>query len=174
MNISIFAENSFAHQSGRIQVQRNGVELELPECENWSWKVLGWPIRPARTNIKTRCPFHHRGMECKQRKSRDTWSNRQVWSRSTKLSKVKANRIWIRSSSNNTRDDSTHGHHQMLNIKIRLIIFFQLKMEKLYTVSKNKTWSWLWLRSWTHCVKIQTYIQKYNIYYINHENFEVL
>ena len=22
----------------------------------------------------------------------------------------------------------------------------QLKMEKLYTVSKNKTWSWLWLR----------------------------
>ena len=21
-------------------------------------------------------------------------------------------------------------------------------MKKLYTVSKNKTWSWLWLRSW--------------------------
>ena len=27
---------------------------------------------------KTRCPFHHRGLECKSRKSRDTWSNRQV------------------------------------------------------------------------------------------------
>ena len=26
----------------------------------------------------------------------------------------------------------------------------QPKMEKLYTVSKNKTGSWLWLRSWTH------------------------
>ena len=26
--------------------------------------------------------------------------------------------------------------------------FLQLKMEKLYTVSKNKTWSWLWFRSW--------------------------
>ena len=25
----------------------------------------------------------------------------------------------------------------------------QAKMEKLYTVSKNKTGSWLWLRSWT-------------------------
>ena len=25
----------------------------------------------------------------------------------------------------------------------------QLKMEKLYTVSKNKTGRWLWLRSWT-------------------------
>ena len=93
MNISIFAENSFAHQSGRIQVQRNGVELELPECENWSWKVLGWPIRPARTNIKTRCPFHHRGLECKSRKSRDTWSNRQVWPWSTEWSRTKANRV---------------------------------------------------------------------------------
>ena len=31
------------------------------------------------------------------------------------------------SSSNNTRDDSTHGHHQMLKSKIRLIIFFAIK-----------------------------------------------
>ena len=33
---------------------------------------------------------------------------------------------------------------------------FQPKMEKLYTVSKNKTWSWLWLRSWTPYCQIQT------------------
>ena len=42
-------------------------------------------------------------------------------------------------SSNNTRDESTRGHHQMVNTKIRLIIFWQPKMEKLYTVNKNKT-----------------------------------
>ena len=30
-------------------------------------------------------------------------------------------------SSNNTREDSTHGHHQMVNTKIRLIIFFAAK-----------------------------------------------
>ena len=42
-------------------------------------------------------------------------------------------------SSNNTREGSIHGHHQMVNIEIRLIIFFAAKMEKLYTVSKNKT-----------------------------------
>ena len=30
------------------------------------------------------------------------------------------------------------------------------KMEKLYTVSKNKTRSWLWLRSWTSYCQIQT------------------
>ena len=30
-------------------------------------------------------------------------------------------------SSNNTRVDSTHGHHQMVNTQIRLIIFFAAK-----------------------------------------------
>ena len=30
-------------------------------------------------------------------------------------------------SSSNTRDDSTHGHHQMVNTEIRLIIFFAAK-----------------------------------------------
>ena len=32
----------------------------------------------------------------------------------------------------------------------------QPKMEKLYTVNKNKTRSWLWLRSWTSYCQIQT------------------
>ena len=32
----------------------------------------------------------------------------------------------------------------------------QPKMEKLYTISKNKTGSWLWLRSWTPYCQTQT------------------
>ena len=32
---------------------------------------------------KTTCPFHYRGLECKSRKSRNTWSNRQILSWST-------------------------------------------------------------------------------------------
>ena len=28
---------------------------------------------------QNRCPFHYRGLECKSRKSRNTWSNRQIW-----------------------------------------------------------------------------------------------
>ena len=32
------------------------------------------------TPKKKRCPFHYRGLECKSRKSRNTWNNRQVWS----------------------------------------------------------------------------------------------
>ena len=30
-------------------------------------------------------------------------------------------------TSNNTREDSTHGYHQMVNTEIRLIIFFAAK-----------------------------------------------
>ena len=40
-------------------------------------------------------------------------------------------------SSNNTREDSTHGHHQMVNTKIRLIIFSAAKDgEALYSQQK--------------------------------------
>ena len=34
---------------------------------------------------------HHRGLECKSRKSRDTWSIGQIWPWSTKWSRTKAN-----------------------------------------------------------------------------------
>ena len=42
---------------------------------------------------KKRCPFHYRGLECKNRKSRGIWNNKQVWSWSTKWSRAKANRV---------------------------------------------------------------------------------
>ena len=29
--------------------------------------------------LKKRCLFHYRGLECKSRKSRNTWTNRQIW-----------------------------------------------------------------------------------------------
>ena len=41
-------------------------------------------------------------------------------------------------SSNNTREDSTHGHHQMVNTTVRLIIFFVAKDgEALYSQQKQ-------------------------------------
>ena len=40
--------------------------------------------------------------------------------------------------SNNTREDSAHGHHQMVNNEIRLIIFFAAKDgEALYSQQKQ-------------------------------------
>ena len=56
---------------------------------NGSWR----PTRPSRTNTKKICPFHHRWLECRSRKSRDTCSNRQVWPWSTHWSRAKAKRV---------------------------------------------------------------------------------
>ena len=40
---------------------------------------------------------------------------------------------------NNTKDDSAHGHHQMVSIEIRLIIFFVAKDgEALYSQQKQE------------------------------------
>ena len=41
---------------------------------------------------KKRYPFHNR-LECKSRKSRNTWSNRQIWPWTAEWSRAKANRV---------------------------------------------------------------------------------
>ena len=98
------------------------------------------------TNSKKRCPFHYRGLEYKSRKSRNIWNNRQIWPWSTKWNRAKAN-----------REDSTYGNHQMLNTKIRLIIFFAAKdREALYSQQKQD-WE---LRSWTPYRQIQIWIEE--------------
>ena len=43
-------------------------------------------------------------------------------------------------SSNNTREDSTHGHHQMVNTKIRLIIFFAAKDGEALCSQQKQDW----------------------------------
>ena len=42
-------------------------------------------------------------------------------------------------SSNNIRDSSTHGHHQMVNTKIRLILCFATKYGKTLQSEKKNT-----------------------------------
>ena len=53
--------------------------------------VLWRPTKPFRTNTLKRCLFHYRGQECKSRKSRNTWSNRQISPWNTEWSRAKAN-----------------------------------------------------------------------------------
>ena len=80
----------------RQTIQYHGNPSLCPDQEcwiSWSWTVLWRPTRPSRTNTPRRCPLQYRGLECKSRKSRDTWSNRQIWSWSTKWSRSKANRV---------------------------------------------------------------------------------
>ena len=53
--------------------------------------------KPLRTNTPKTWPFHYRGLECKSRKSRNTWSNRQIWPWSTEWSRAKANKSFAKS-----------------------------------------------------------------------------
>ena len=41
--------------------------------------------------LPKRCLFYYKGLECKTRKSRDTWSKGQIWPWSTKQCRTKAN-----------------------------------------------------------------------------------
>ena len=120
--------------------------------------------RPSRTNTQKRCPFHYRGPEFKSRKSRDTWSNRQILPWSTKWSMAKPNRVLPRECTGRSKHPVATTQAKTLHMDITRwstlksdwLYSLQPKMEKLYTVSKNKTRSWLWLRSWTSYCQIQT------------------
>ena len=91
-------------------------------------------------------PFSLRGLECKSRKSRNTWSNRQIWPWSTEWSRSKANRVLPGEHTSHskhplptTQEKTAHGHHQMVNTEIRLIIFFPAKDgEALYSQQKHE------------------------------------
>ena len=125
--------------------------------------VLWRPTRPFRTNTQKICLFHYRGLECKSRKSRNTWSNRQIWPWSMEWSRAKANRVL-------PREHTCHSKHPLPTTQEKTrhmdstrwptpksdwLHSLQPKEEKCYTVSKNKTRSWLWLRSWAPFCKIQ-------------------
>ena len=136
----------------------------LKEWRNWSWTVLWRPTRPYRTNTQKRCPFHYRRLECKSRRSRNTWSNRQIWPWNVEWSRAKANRGLPRERTGHRKHPlpTTQGKTLHMDItrwstlKSDWLYPWQPKMKKLHAVSRNKTWKWLWLRSWTlHC-QIQT------------------
>ena len=131
---------------------------------SWSWMVLWKTTRPFRTNTKKRCPFHYRGLKCKSRKPRNTWSNRQIWPWNTEWSRAKTNRVLPRKCTGHNKHPLPTIQEKTLYMDITRwstpksdwLYSLQPKMEKLYTVSKNKTRSWLWLRPWTPYCQIQT------------------
>ena len=121
-----------------------------------------------RTNTPKRCPFHSRGLEYKSRKSRNTWSNRQIWPWNTEWSRAKANRVLQREWTGHSKHPLPTTQEKTLHMDITRwstpksdwLYSLQPKMEKLYTASKNKTGSWLWFRSWTPYCQIQTEIEE--------------
>ena len=115
-----------------------------------------------------RCPFYYRGLECKSRKTRNTWSKRQIWPWSTEWSRAKANRILPRELTGHSKHPFPTTQEKTLHMDITRwptlksdwLYSLQPKMKKLNTVSKSKTGSGLWLRSWTPYCQIQTEIEE--------------
>ena len=97
-------------------------------------------------------------------RSKNTWSNRQIWSWNAEWSRAKTNRVLPRKCTGHSKYPLPTMQEKTLHMDITkwptsksdCLYSLQPKMEKLYTVSKNKTRSWLWLRSWTPYSQIQT------------------
>ena len=129
--------------------------LENPR-DGGAWWAAVYGVTQSRTRLKW--------LSSSSRKSRTTWSKRQIGlgvqnkadQRLTEFCQEDSLVIGKTLFQQHKKKDSTHGYHQMVNTQIRLIIFFAAKDGQLYTVSKNKTRSWLWLRSWTPYCQIQT------------------
>ena len=92
-----------------------------------------------------RCPFHYRGLECKSRKSRDTWSNRQIWPWSMEWSRAKPNRVLPRELTGRSKHPLPTTQEKTLHMDITRwsilksdwLYSLQPKTEKLY-YSKQK------------------------------------
>ena len=114
---------------------------------------------------KKRYPFHHRGLECKSRRFRDTWSNRQIWLWSIKWSRAKANRVLPREHTGHSKCPLPTTQEKTLHMDITRwstpksdwLYSLHPTMERRYRDRINKTRSWLWLRSWTPYCQIQTW-----------------
>ena len=111
---------------------------------NGLWRLT----RLSRTNTQKRHPFHFRGLECKSRNQEipgvtgkfDLGVQNEAGQRLIDFCQENA-LITENTLFQQHRDDSTHGHHQMVNTKVRLIIFFEAKdREALY--NQQKLWCW--------------------------------
>ena len=87
-----------------------------------------------------------RGLECKSRKSRNTWNNRQIWPWSTEWSRAKANRVLPRERTGHSKHPLPTTQEKTLHMDItRWLILksvwlysLQPKIEKLYKSAKTR------------------------------------
>ena len=66
---------------------------------------------------KKRCSFHNKGLEYKSSKSRDTWSNEQVWPWSTAWNRAKANRVLPRECTGHSKHPLPATQRMTLHMK---------------------------------------------------------
>ena len=140
-----------------------GIQHYLEERKSWPLEtitLLGYSKLPTcliksitchiswehlRTNTPKRCPFHYRDWNAKAGSQEipgitgnfGFGIQNEAGQGLIEFCQENA-RVITNTFFNNTREDSTHGHHQMANTEIRLIIFFAAKDgEALYSQQKQ-------------------------------------
>ena len=132
----------------------NAEEAEVEQFYEDLWDLL--ELTP-----KKRCPFHYRGLESKSQEMFGVTD--KFWPWSIKRNTSKANRVLPRECTGHSKHPLPTTQEKTLHMDITRwstlksdwLYSLQPKTEELYTVNKNKTWSWLWLRSWTPYCQIQ-------------------
>ena len=146
---------SFPRQT--IQYHNNPNLCPSQESQrSWCQKVILRPTRPSRTDTQKRCSFHNRDWNAKVGSQEipgvtgkfGLWVQNEAGQKLTEFCQENA-LVITNTLFQHTRDGSTHGNHRLPIPKSDWLYSLQWKMKKLYTVSKNKTRSWLWLRLWT-------------------------
>ena len=111
-----------------IQVYAPASNTEEAEVERFYEDLQDLPeLTPQK-----RCPFHHKGLECKSRKSRDTRSNRQIWPWSTKWSRTEANRVLPREHTGHSKHPLTKTQEKTLHMDITR--WSTQKSDRLYSL----------------------------------------
>ena len=88
----------------------NAEEAEVERCYEDLQELL--ELTPKR------CSFHYRGLKSKSRKSRNTWSNRQIWPLSTEWSRRKANRVLPRERTGHSKHPLPTTQEKTLHMDI--------------------------------------------------------
>ena len=126
-----------------------------------AWRAVIYGVAKSQTRLGD---WNELNWEYKSRKSRNTWSNKQIWLWSTEWSRAKAHRVLPRECICHSKHPLPTTQEKTLHMDITrwsisksdCIYSLQPKMEKLYTFSKIKIRRWLWLWSWTPYCQIQT------------------
>ena len=71
-----------------------------------------------RTNTQKGCHFHYRGLECKSRKLRNTWRNRQIWPWNVEWSRAKTNKVLPRKCTGHSKQPLATTQEKTLHMDI--------------------------------------------------------
>ena len=160
-NLGAVSKRQWAHLISKTSHSPSQLSMSMPHHRCWrssSWPILWRSIRPSRTNTPQRCPFHHRGLECKSR-SQEISGVTIKFGLGIQNEAGQRLREFCQKNTLVIANILFHQHKRQLytwtspdaNAEIRLIIFFVVEDG---CSQQNKTWSWLWLISSTSYCEI--------------------